>query len=430
MLKQLICKVQYYNLTIYDAAMKKHRYHFLILLSCVFLLLSCDLLGIGDDDNEDEIKERDAQPELIWKQEIIPTNTNSYPLIEDSSAYIDLQFALRKISLKTGKGIWAFPYDVIGAKIMGNMLSDENTLYVHFKNFLKAFNKSDGTVKWKIDFGTDFDRLELAPGNSLLAQTEMQLFIGTRQKLLIVNKQQGSVEQTIIPQVSDGYQTLNVPVVSASDDQLVFLLTAFNSKNSVTTRGRLAAYNSSDGSVTWETFLPYTLSDISAFFVPKVQMVAAQGILAVLTGPAVVAFDATTGEQLWSYLFYENRTDIDIGSLLTYHHNSIYVAADPRILKFDLADGHKIWEISASGPLYFTQRLFVDNGNLYFSAGSSPGLSVTLYSTDTKTGELNYQIPSPKSGLLAGFTTAFDVEGRYLVEVGRQQLYGYKLPEQ
>jgi outer membrane protein assembly factor BamB len=194
--------------------------------------------------------------------------------------------------------------------------------------------------------------------------------------------------------------------------------------HSGTAQGRVAAYNLADRSLLWQHDLPFPLPHIVEFLLPTLQMTEVENNLLVMTGPAVIALDARSGKEAWRYLFYEDWTDIDVGNFLVYNNGSVYAGADARILKLDPSNGRKVWEAEAGGLI---DQLVAGDDNLYFS--SSLTFSATIYSIDAETGKVKYQLNAPDSGVLGGFTSAFDVSNNYLVNIGRMKMYGYRLPD-
>lgn len=403
--------------------MKKVKFGFL----CVGLLMaftSCDLLGIEE---EIEKEKKTPQAELIWQKPAGSNFTGPPPLIEDSIAYVADRYGLAKLMLEDGNEHWRTEIGEIRPKILGKMLSDDNNLYVRFEQSVNAYSKLDGVQRWSIALEDSPEDAELAPGTSLLTQSKSHLFAGTREKLLIINKELGVIEQNIIPEVpaetiSD--MRLNVPVIAQSNGEVVYLLTSFKSQDNEVVQGRVAAYNPDDGSLIWDQILPYRLRHIGSFMSPYLQMAIRDEQLIIATGPGVVSLDVQTGEQRWSTLFVEGRTGINIGGLLYLDGNYVYIQAADRILKLSAVDGLKKWGINSGG---FIEHMFAVNTILYYGS-SLPFDGLTIQAVSLETGNELYRISPPIDGILSGFTSAFDAVSEYLVNVGVANVYGYKLP--
>lgn len=384
------------------------------------LLSSCELLGIGGDGDKEDKKEQLPEPELMWESSFFGQSNTIPPIIEDSSFYFMGRYGFGRLSIAGEEGVWSKELKGIGTQAI-DLFTDKTKLYIRFEHSLEAYSKTDGTLLWNIAFEDTVKADRLVAGTSLTGQADTHVFVGTGEKLLIINKQQGVVEE-VIPEVPAGYQARFIsPLASKSGDKF-YLLSSFRTSAGVF--GRVSAYSLTNKSLLWQNDLPFPLPHILYTQSATLQMAEAENNLVIMTGPAVIAFDTQTGQQAWSHLFYEGRTDIDVGNLLAYNNGSIYAGADARILKLDAATGQKEWEVKANGLI---ERLFVVDGNLYFSAGN--GLSPVVYSVDAGTGERNFQLSSPDGGLFAGFTPAFDASSRYLVVIGVTKVYVYQLPE-
>ncbi|HET6528109.1 MAG TPA: PQQ-binding-like beta-propeller repeat protein [Balneolaceae bacterium] len=238
---------------------------------------------------------------------------------------------------------------------------------------------------------------------------------------MIINKQ-GLIEYEVIPEVPGGYvNQFNKPVVSKSGERL-YVLSSYETSSGV--NGRVTAYSLASESLLWRKDLSFPLPHIVDFLAPILQLKEAGNKVVVMTGPAIIALNTKTGEPVWTYLFYEGRTDINAGSNLTSQKGYVYAVETTNLVKLDL-DGREIWKIPTGG---LVERLFIADGNLYFSTGLLPQI-ITMHSVDARTGKLNYQFSSSDSGIEGSFSSAFDASDKYLVNIGLLKIYGYRQPE-
>lgn len=403
--------------------MKRIKFGFL----CVGLLMtvtSCSLLGVEE---EEELEMNTPQAELVWQKPAGSNFTSPPPIIEDSSAYILDRYGLAKRVLKDGNEQWRTDFEEIRPRVLGTKLLDVTSIYVRYEHAVSAYSKLDGVLRWSIALDDSLGDVELAPGTSLMTQSNSHLFIGTREKLLIINKEQGSIERAITPEVPVDTMSdmrFNVPVMSQAGVEVVCLLTSFKSQNDGVVKGRIATYNPEDGSLIWERILSNPLPQIGSFMSPYLQMGTSDEQLIITTGPEVLSLDVQTGEPLWNTLFVEGRTDIDVGGLLYLDGSYVYAQAADRILKLEVVDGSKIWETNSGG---FMERLFAVDKSLFLGTNLPFG-GLIIQVVNLENGNELYRISPPQDGILNRFTSAFDAGNEYLVNIWVSNIYGYKLP--
>ena len=389
------------------------------------LLSYCELLSANGGQKKKE-ESKKSRPELVWQSGTVSRSEVPPPVIEDSSVYVVNGYALAKLNLNNGENHWVTELEGVAPDIYGDILVDDQSIYLRFGESLKRYDKSDGALQWSVAFEDSIDRFKLPLATSLVSQSQEHVFVGTRKNVLVVNKQQGKVSRTIAPEVpvneiSD--QRLNMALGSDLADR-VYVLTSYRRQES-TVRGKLSAYDYTDGSLLWEFEVPYELAGLPEISLPTMQMANTSAFLLLMTGPAVLAVDAETGELAWEHLFYKNRTDINIGGLLFKHNNNLYASEGNRILKLDF-QGQRKWETTiVSG---FIENLFVVEDQAYFATGILPG-DTAIHSIDIESGELIFSFAAQESGLFEGFTSSFDANGTFIVNMGSRSIYGYKLTQ-
>lgn len=396
-----------------------------IIMAAVFLS-SCELLGFGDE----EKPEPELRPELMWEVFNEAGRNGPSPVIEDSSVYVAGQDAVSKLNLQTGDGRWLTESErVFWGDIYGKLLVDDRALYVRHEQVLNAYDKSDGQPLWSLAFEDSLASYSVPRAVSLADQSDTRVFIGTEKKLLVVDKEQGIVEQSITPQLpveTVSSKRLNIPVAGSSSDR-VYLLSSYIEEGSEQIRGRVAAYQIADGALLWESSVPWPIPDLSIEMKkPTLQMTEAKGLLLVMAGSGMLAFDTQTGEQVWQHLFFENRTDVIGGSVFVQRHDYLYAAVIDHIIKLSVSDGAKIWDVRVGAG--FIEQLHAEDDRLYFTSGLLPG-DTFISIADEQTGEVLGSIAPSDRGFIDGFTPAFAADGRFIVDVGRTTIYGYQLPE-
>ncbi|HKK44925.1 MAG TPA: PQQ-binding-like beta-propeller repeat protein [Balneolaceae bacterium] len=407
--------------------MRTRRVFIPVILILALSASACDLLGIGGKDRNNA-KEKSAKPRLVWKLEnAVGSPFSPSPVIEDSSIYLSDGYDLVKLALHTGNLQWSAQFDAVSSDLLGNILIDGTAVYLRFEQSVKAYDKSDGSLMWKVSFEDSLFTSQLARSTSLVDQSGKRIFVGSRKELLIIDKSQEAIEQTIPVDMPGGTvadHCINVPKAGETGDR-VYLLTSCEGQNSSWINSRLAAYRTADGSRLWKTMLPYQLPNTYSVGIPQIiQMREKAGQLIVMTGPAVLAYDKYSGEQDWEYQFYKGKTDINIGSLLAVNKDDILALADKRVIILSADNGREKQQISTN--LLGSERMVFKGGDLYLSGGILPGDTfITVY--DAKTGDNVYSLSPPEKGLIKGFTPAFDTDGEFTIDVGATSIYAYRV---
>ena len=114
----------------------------------------------------------------------------------------------------------------------------------------------------------------------------------------------------------------------------------------------------------------------ASFSSPKVQVIAADGMLFVATARGLYALDAQTGDEKWVY-----PTELPLGHSPTVIGGVAYVGCfDRRIHALDAKTGKNLWLSEPAGAGFNTNPV-VTGGKLY--AGNRDG---AFYCLDAKTG--------------------------------------------
>ena len=399
----------------------------LFLVSLLFFLASCDFFGLGTE-NDDPPSQ--PQPELAWQVESFGDTNSPPPIIEGNNVFVTNQFVVASLNISDGEGQWSTELEGVSPRIYGDMLLDDNNLYLRFEKSVTAYDKTDGTERWTVAFNDSIPDLPVTSDISLMDDTDTHLYIGTRENLLIVDKQTGSVEQTITPDIpaeTISNERFNIPVADGSADDRVYLLTSYEGDNTAS-NARIAAYNTSDGSLVWDELAPYPLPSVGSFRPSALQISYADDRIFLLTGPAVIALDVQTGSQAWEKLFVEDRADVNVGNLLVYNpiNNFLYAEAANRIYEIDVLNGNleKSTNILGTGII---ENMIVFDNTLYYSIGVSP-FDIGIVAFDIERGSSKYSL-SPDVEFPNGFTSAFAANDRFLVNIGVNSIFGYELPE-
>ena len=102
----------------------------------------------------------------------------------------------------------------------------------------------------------------------------------------------------------------------------------------------------------------------------------------------LLALDASTGKQLWSFISKPNSGYLIYHSAPTVSNGIVYVggsSSDPKLFAVDAATGVKKWEFLTGGPI--DSSPIVANGIVYFGSGD-----YKLYALDAATGVKKWEV--------------------------------------
>lgn len=131
---------------------------------------------------------------------------------------------------------------------------------------------------------------------------------------------------------------------------------------------------------------PQWFKPFDAYILPRVQIIAADGLLYVSTAAGLYALDANTGSQVWVY-----PTEMPLGHSPTIHNGVAYVGGfDRKIHAIDAKTGQGLWTFQAgagfdTNPLVVGDKLYAGNrdGNFYaiYISGNNKGKQAWKYTT-------------------------------------------------
>ena len=123
---------------------------------------------------------------------------------------------------------------------------------------------------------------------------------------------------------------------------------------------------------------------IESYIPPKVQIIAAEGLLFISTANGLYALDAETGETTWVY-----PTELPLGNSPTVFEGVLYVGGlDHNLHAIDVQTGAGIWTYAA-GAGFETNPLVVDvNGHTVIYVGNHDGYMYAIEAYDTSPRQL------------------------------------------
>ena len=131
---------------------------------------------------------------------------------------------------------------------------------------------------------------------------------------------------------------------------------------------------------------PLWFKPFDAYVPPKVQIIAAHGLLYISTSNGLYALNANTGAEAWVY-----PTEFPLGNSPTIHSGVAYVGGlDKKIHAINAFTGQGLWTFQAeagfdTNPLVVGDKIF---------AGNRDGFFYAIYANGTNAGELAWKYPT------------------------------------
>ncbi|HLR25036.1 MAG TPA: PQQ-binding-like beta-propeller repeat protein [Fodinibius sp.] len=399
-----------------------HKKYAWMILAAAVLLSSCDLLGIGGDDKNEE-----SGPALLWKINATGGAIGSPPIIEDENLYLR-GFELMKVGLKAGSKEWTVLIEE-GSNLpdyLKRMLVTGQAVVAGQPERIKAFRKSDGQVLWEIDTGFSFNDAEPSgAGTFLLAYTSGRIFAAYEQELIGLDTSTGNREVTImLDGTGPGNRSKEITALTAGKGAapLLFAATRYTIDDGWTDEGRVIALDSRNGRTVWSVEVSDTPDDNIAP-APR-DLLLADGLLVVLTGSGAIALEPASGKMMWQTALDEG------GSRLLAGGNAIFINSySGTIYRLDSRNGSVQWKISAlDSPVGFDfEPLVWDSGYLYYPNLKSNVFGISII--DAENGKTERFLTASDIRNVEfdfGFMGSMSVRNSYMVRQGGLNTYGIK----
>lgn len=396
-----------------------------LILATVFIVSSCDLLGIGGDNDD---AEKETGPSLLWKLDTTGGTSGTAPIIDRGKVYVR-SFELMKVDLKTGSQEWTTGMlgDYHLPDYMKKMLITDKTVLVGQPDNITAFRKSDGQLVWKTNTGLpsgDTDSLYAEP--YLLTQTSDHVFAAREQSLIGLEKSTGNrqIEITLDSVASNQAPEKIIALAGGKDaSPLLFAATRYKTDDGSMKGSRIFAIDFQNGNSAWTR----SVSEVHDDRTDKApaDLIWADGLLVVLTASEVTALEPNTGNRVW-------QTSLDeVGAQLLSAGNAIYVGTYMgTVIRLGSTDGTIKWRSQTEDYSFaiVTGRMVWEEGYLYYQKFSNENAGIRIIETENGRTERILGVSDIKdAGLDFWFFGGISVEGSYMVKQTELATYGIKL---
>lgn len=409
-----------------------------IALIGISLLVACDIIN-GDSD--------DAAGVVAWSVENEYTNSvSTQPLIDGEQVFVLHDGFLRAYQLNSGKLIWSQRILSAGnTRIFSfNLLVDNDHVYIDVGYDYRAYNKTNGNLKWRREFTTDGSEFA-GLGTAQISQNEDYLFLPRKRRVLQAQKHTGSIVKEfpldrLIPEGVE--QGATNPLPSPYADNILYVPTVYwdtvNEPNKRT--GNLFAFDISTGELLWEFKGPNRVMPTEEFQArdsleigsPMREIKLTEDHVVVASNPTVMLLDRMTGELIWQIPLKYRRFVGNPGEENSFDGVMLGLAVEPSGIyitslsglarKLNWSDGSEIWNVDikfSNGTL-----LTVQNKKLYFNNNGGGGIWVI----DAMSGEVmfNSNPPGHQQNSHDVYLSSLAVGNGYMVNVGHLQLYALR----
>ncbi|HEX6981382.1 MAG TPA: PQQ-binding-like beta-propeller repeat protein [Balneolaceae bacterium] len=397
--------------------MKFRKDTWLIALVTV-LLGSCELLGIGGDDEKSSEK---GLPKLVWTKKEV--GRSAAPLVDHNSAYLLGIGELIKLNPETGEEYWSTPvHEIWDPAPLRPFIQSKKRLFAHFGESIRAWNKTNGSVAWTFSTGLEgpfFSGDSIAVRFSEIAQSADRLFVGVKNEVVAISKADGSVDYriTLKKLASDSIQQKTFsPVVSVGPNPVLYVPTIFQ-ENGV--GGNLFGYDAKTGEQLFAFKMHELLEDTvqSPYFIEDIGISGDKLIL--LINYSLVAVNRFTGELIWS-------TEKAYTSSIYVENKSIFTSGFADLYRFDANSGQLIWHIEGQSINLSTQVLIKED-RLYRNLISPFSSRVQIL--DVKNGAVLKAINASafqQTEPFLSFPNSIAVYDNYLITQNDLNTYGIK----
>lgn len=354
------------------------------------------------------------EPEVVWSYDLHSGsifNDDVMPVIDNGYTYIAAVGTLRCVELKTGKVKWVRELGIDTNLVIesNKLLDSENTLFLNHSNWVKAFNKNDGSLKWET-FIDNFDNIDLA----IMSQNSNSLLLGGQAEVIKLNKLSGVIELRIDvedpnlmnPNIMNGYHQLAYNVVISDYDDFIYVPTGYFTGKKL--GGYILCYDAITGKYLWS----YSSDDDLLTCDINETKLACAG------GSTVILLDRFTGEELWK----NNIPDDGFYDSIVLNKNSVYMGSTAQSFMycFDLETGKLKWKSEDTPNSIFTIPTVIED-RIYFCNWAY------IYVLNTSTGKTLWKSMPPEYYETYGgnysYISPVAVGEGYMVCVGNKKAY-------
>ena len=351
---------------------------------------------------------------VLWKTEatteaLAPTQ----PLVTGGRVFAAYGEQFGALDAQDGSVLWTAQVHLHAGSAAGAVLDGDGVVYLNYLGWVKAFSKADGQTVWTAAFdesGT-IDRARMV-------QNATHLFLGRRGEVVRIRKADGVIDLRIdlSARTPEGVPALAYDVALSPDGAVFYVPIGYFAPETPTTNGYVVAFDAATGSERW-TFEPppQTTASGIATLTGVYGLAAGTGIVVAPVGLTVYGLDPDTGAVLWDAFF--DADGFDVGATLD--GGRVYVGSlQGRVFSIDAADGEVQWSSELSGSL--STPLVIRNGLVYLT---SP-FEGSAWTVDASSGDVRSRDRPAGDFLLAPIA----VEGRTMYSVSSTAVYAIEGP--
>lgn len=292
------------------------------------------------------------------------------PVVDDDVAYIAGSVRAEARNIKTGERLWAIE---LSDSITVSPVIACDTVYICAANETLAVDCDDGSELWSTNVGSP----NFFSGSPIVSD-ETLYTVG--QDITALEAKTGDERWTIQTNYNpNGIAVKNKLYITTADDNKSELIAttctgdtrwrtdalgkvyaaptvAGNTVYAVSQTGKLSALATDDGSIRWQADIEHGVSDHPA--VANGHVVVGAG-----NGERTMAFNATTGDQLWTF-----ETGISTGAPVITDKYVLTTGANTGIHMLDISTGERVrhWALTnvASHPIVTQDSLLYRDGAL------------------------------------------------------------------
>lgn len=350
------------------------------------------------------------EPELVWSYDI-PVGVQAFsddvmPVIENGYTYVASDTMLRCVELESGDVKWKTLLGIPNNRIIRSkkLLHSDNLLFLNHAEWVKAFNKSDGSLVWETTLA-NFEDIDL----SIMSQDQNSLILGGRGEFIKFNKFTGAIElrRAVTEMMYGGnLQSAQNPIISDIDDY-IYVPTGYNT--AIGLKGNLLCYNSETGEFLWGFPTEDDDTDVSSCAIKN-------DFAVFVSGSSIYALNRFTGKKLWqtkvqndgfAYSVIIDKETVYIGS----HALSFMYA-------FELQTGKLKWKSEDTPSSIITIPTVIED-RIYFTNWAY------IYVLNTSNGSTLWKSlpPEYKDDNSYRYKSSVAVGEGYMVCVGNKKVY-------
>ena len=349
---------------------------------------------------------------VLWKtpaatEALAPTQ----PLVTGGRVFVTYGEEFGALDTQDGAVLWTTP--LYRSSTAGAVLDGDGVVHLNQVDWVKAFAKDDGQTVWTaaLDAPRTISRARMV-------QNATHLFLGRRGEVVRIRKADGVIDLRIdlSDRTPEGVPALAYDVALSPDGTVLYVPIGYYVPDAPETGGYVVAFDAATGAERW-TFEPPPQTTASGFAVGTSVYGLAAGAEVVVApiGLTVYGLDPGSGAVLWDTFF--DADGFDVGATLD--GDNVYIGSlQGRVFSLDAADGNIQWSGELSGGL--STPLVVRNDLIYLT---SP-FEGSAWTVDTSNGSVRSRDRPAGDLLLAPIA----VEGRTMYSVSSTAVYAIEGP--